>query len=144
MKVPILALASAISVLLAACGAKSPRGFRLPEGDIQRGQAAFVALQCHTCHTIEGVTLPPPGSKSAINVVLGGDVSRVKTYGELVTSVINPSHRISEKFDRALMKEGKLSPMPEFNHIMTVEQMIDIVAFLQPQYRLVADSTYQP
>jgi mono/diheme cytochrome c family protein len=144
MKVPILALASAISVLLAACGAKSPRGFRLPEGDIQRGQAAFVALQCHTCHTIEGATLPAPASKSTINVVLGGDVARVKTYAELVTAVIYPSHRISTKFDKRLMGEGKLSPMPEFNHIMTVEQMIDIVAFLQPQYRLAPDTTYQP
>jgi hypothetical protein len=61
----------------------------------------------------------------------------------LVTAVIYPSHRLSDKFDRTLLGEGKLSPMPEFNHIMTVEQMIDIVAFLQPQYRLAAE-TYAP
>lgn len=115
-------------------GPKSPRGFRLPDGDAEKGKAAFVALQCHTCHKVEGVVdLPPP---KAFNLTLGGEITRVKTYGELVTSVINPSHVLSENFKKQLT-DAKESPMPQFNHQMTVEQMIDLVAFLQPRYKVV-------
>ena len=38
-----------------------------------------------------------------------------------------------------------ISDMPEFNDIMTVSQMIDLVAFLQPRYKkLVLDYKYHP
>ena len=132
--VPVLALA-AMALLMAGCepSPKSATGFRLPDGNAEKGKAAFLNLRCNTCHTVEGVELPPPSSKSPITVVLGGEVIRVRTYGDLVTSIINPSHVISEKYKQAL--EGKLSPMPEFNENMTVSQLIDLVAFLQPHYK---------
>ena len=46
---------------MAACdaGPKSSMGFRLPDGDIEKGKATFVELKCHLCHTVEGVELPP-------------------------------------------------------------------------------------
>ncbi len=120
-------------VLLAACdNPKSARGFRLPDGDVIAGKQVFLSLECNTCHTVEGVDLPPPVE---FNIHLGGESPRIKTYGELVTSVINPSHVISGKY-KGQLEEGKISPMPEFNNMMTVRQMIDLVAFLQPRYRL--------
>jgi len=132
---PVLLALAAMLVMLTSCdpGPKSARGFRLPDGNAEKGKATFVKLQCNTCHVVEGVTLPPPVTKSPITVVLGGEVVRVRTYGELVTSIINPSHVISEKYKKEL--EGKLSPMPEFNESMTVAQMIDLVTFLQPHFR---------
>jgi mono/diheme cytochrome c family protein len=138
MKPRLLWTAVALLAVLAGCdlGPRSPRGFRLPEGDAEKGKAAFLALKCHTCHKVEGVELPAADSPAPFSVVLGGETKRIKTYGELVTSVINPSHILSEKFNRQLA-DGKLSPMPEFNNVMTVAQMIDLVAFLQPRYRLV-------
>ena len=36
--------------------------------------------------------LPDAGKEEETSVVLGGEVARIKTYGELVTSIINPSH----------------------------------------------------
>jgi hypothetical protein len=130
----LLALA-VMALLVAGCepNPKSATGFRLPDGNAEKGQSAFVNLRCNACHSVEGVELPPPSSKSPITVVLGGEVIRVRTYGDLVTSIINPSHVISEKYKQAL--EGKLSPMPEFNENMTVAQLIDLVAFLQPHYK---------
>lgn len=89
-------------------------------------------LRCHACHNVQGVELPAPGSKSPINVNLGGDVLRVRTYGYLVTSVINPSHIVSEKYLDKL--HGQASPMPEYNESHTVAQLIDLVAFLQACY----------
>lgn len=120
-------------LILSACdNPKSSRGFRLPDGDVIAGKDVFTTLECNTCHTVEGVDFPPPVK---FNIHLGGESPRIKTYGELVTSVINPSHVISGKY-RAELKEGKISPMPDFNRMMTVQQVIDLVAFLQPRYRL--------
>ena len=126
-----LVLAFALPILT-GCEA---RGFRLPNGNIQKGKQAFVALHCNDCHKVAGVELPPPVSTVATNVTLGGEVTYIKSYGELVTCVINPSHELAAGFKKTLSSEsGKLSPMPEFNNVMTVQQMIDIVAFLRSTY----------
>jgi mono/diheme cytochrome c family protein len=136
---PVAALATVILVM-AGCGGgpRSSKGFVLPEGNAEKGKAAFVALQCHSCHRVEGVAdLPAPSTSVARPVVIGGEVAKVKNYGELLTAIVHPSHNLSE----ALHKEwlaGKLSPMPQFNHVMTVEQMIDLVTFLQPRYKQLA------
>ena len=72
-----------------------------------------------------------------IHVVLGGEVTRVKTYGQLVTSVINPSHVVKVQYrGKYTDAEGK-SLMPDFSETMTVRQMIDIAEFLQSRYEVV-------
>ena len=107
----------------------------LPDGNVENGKAAFLARKCHTCHRVDGVELPPPVSTAPTNIVLGGEVTRIRTYGGLVTSVINPSHGLAPGFTKEQIKDGKLSPMPEFNDVMTIRQMIDLVAFLQSRYK---------
>jgi hypothetical protein len=126
-----------LAAVLAGCdaGPKSGRGFHLPDGDVEKGKAAFLALKCHTCHRVSGVDLPLPISSAPTNIVLGGEASYIHTYGELVTSVINPSHGLAPGFKKEQLKGNKLSPMPEFNDLMTVRQMIDLVAFLQSRYK---------
>jgi len=128
--------AAVLTLTVTSCevGTKSGRGFRLPEGNIEKGKAAFVSLKCNTCHPVNGIDLPPPASASTNQFILGGEVSRVRTYGELVTSVINPSHGLAPGFKKERISEGHLSPMPEFNEVMTVGQMIDLVTFLQSCY----------
>lgn len=133
----VFVLAPALAFLLAGCyaGPKSGKGFHLPEGSIENGKAAFLALHCNTCHRVDGVVLPPPVGTAPTNIVLGGEVTVIRTYGELVTAVINPSHGLAPGFKKEQINDGKLSPMPEFNDTMTVRQMIDLVAFLQSRYR---------
>jgi hypothetical protein len=74
----------------------------------------------------------------AITFNLGGIGSRVKTYSELVTAIINPTHITSPDYVESmneLARTGKLeSPMPSFNDEMTVTQLIDIVMFLNARY----------
>jgi sulfur-oxidizing protein SoxX len=77
---------------------------------------------------------------------LGGETSYVKSYSELVTSIINPDHRISERYSEQLRGRALApltSPMP-MAHIdtMTVRQVIDIVAFLDSRYILIQE--YEP
>jgi sulfur-oxidizing protein SoxX len=124
------------AAVISACdmGPKSATGFRLPDGDPEVGKQLFVQLECNSCHTIVGIELSPAVQPGPVNVTLGGPVPRVKNYGQLVSSVINPSHRIVRHFSKD--KEGEESLMPIYNETMTVQQLVDLVAFLQAQYRV--------
>lgn len=143
MKSQFLPVFGGLVILSALCGCdtnpKSGRGFHLPDGNVEKGKQAFLELKCTTCHRVEGVNLPPP---VMFNLTLGGRTSRVRTYGELVTAIINPSHIVSKKYKSAF-ENGVASPMPRFNHEMTVEQLIDLVAFLQSRY-VVEIPEYKP
>jgi L-cysteine S-thiosulfotransferase len=125
--------------LFAACDRppKSGKGFVFPEGDAARGKTAFVELKCYTCHRVDGAdsTIPPPEVETELVILLGGETSRMRTYGDLVTSVIHPSYAISERVTGPRKWEMKESPMPAVNDQMTVMQLLDIVTFLQPRYR---------
>lgn len=109
------------------------RGFVFPVGDAARGQLAYIALECYTCHRVDRVPeLPAPTVSPERVVVLGGKVAKVRTYGDLVTAIIHPKYEISDKLpNRGAFPE---SPMREVNAKMTVTQMIDLVTFLQPRY----------
>jgi hypothetical protein len=83
---------------LMACGCNTGRhsaaGFRLPEGNIERGKAAFVAFGCNDCHEVTDQGVPRPRVKPPVPVVLGGPVEQELTDGYLATSIIQPSYKI--------------------------------------------------
>lgn len=114
--------------------------FRFPInwGNIDRGRAAFVELQCHRCHSVNGVDLPEYEGDSPLKLELGGEVIYAKTYADLVTSIMNPSHAVSEKYLETLPPEKRRqarSIMP-MNDNMSVGQLIDIVTFINSRYVL--------
>ena len=114
----------------------SERGFRLPEGDAMAGRETFLYMHCNQCHTIKGEELPTiPGFEPFVE--LGGAVTRVKTYGELVTAIINPSHKLAEGYATDLVSEDGKSKMYVYNGFMTVQELTDLVMFLQPHYDVV-------
>lgn len=118
-------------------GPKSAMGFRLPDGDADAGQAAFIALNCHSCHDVSNVNLPQPDTVGPVRLELGGPVTKVQTYGALLSSIVNPSHKISSRFGEEVVDSDGESLMTVLNDTMTVQQLIDLVAFLQPQYDVV-------
>jgi sulfur-oxidizing protein SoxX len=123
-------------VALAACGPESPSGFRLPDGDAAAGRQAFVDLRCYACHEVAGVVVEH--LEPIAQVELGGKTTYVKTYGELVTSIINPSHKIAPPYRESGVPEGQsLMTYAYLNEAMTVQQLVDLVAFLQPTYQVV-------
>ena len=114
----------------------SERGFRLPDGNAQAGRETFLYMHCNQCHSINGEELETiPGFEPYIE--LGGPVTRVKTYGELVTAIINPSHKLAQGYPPDLVAEKGSSKMYNYNGFMTVQELIDIVMFLQPYYDVV-------
>jgi hypothetical protein len=144
MKPHSWALGLLATLFLTGCevGPKSGQGFRLPDGDTEKGKAAFLSMQCHSCHKVHGVELPAPGSKAPFDVTIGGEVTKVRSYGELVTAIINPTHGLAPGFDAKKLEDPKRSPMPEYNSTMTVEQMINLVAFLHPRYNQLDPAPY--
>ncbi len=131
--VPVLAAA------LVACerDMMSERGFALPAGDAEAGRQAFIDLQCYDCHTVKDEAFPKAPGMEPPYVELGGQVARVKTYGQLVTAIINPSHKLAKGYAEQLVAVDGESKMAFYNHYMTVQQLIDIVTFLQPHYDVV-------
>lgn len=139
-----LLIISLFSALLTACSppAESPKGFRLPDGNPESGRQAFLDLQCHACHKLPGEQLPEISIAAPVTVTLGGPVSRVKTYGELVTAIINPSHKLIRTYTKDEVSSDGQSFMPSMNEFITVRQLIDIVSFLQDKYEVVLPTPY--
>jgi hypothetical protein len=139
-------IVTALAVLGAGCGYYSSFGFPVEEGSVEAGRQAFIAHGCHRCHTVAGVRLPDFSEPSSPRIELGGETSQVKAYSELVTSIINPNHRISDRYREQLPQpaSGPLITQMPSAHIdtMTVRQLIDIVAFLDSRYTLVDDYKY--
>jgi hypothetical protein len=140
----LLVAGAALICLACEVGPQSGRGLRLPEGDLEAGKLAFQELACTTCHDVVGVPLEAPGERPDSIVTLGGEVTRVETYGQLVTSIVNPSHRISGRYPREKVAHGDVSMMANFNDLMTVAQLIDLTAFLQSRYELRREPLYVP
>ena len=135
-------------VALSACTGdhKPVKGFVLPDGDIAQGEQVFVDFNCHACHTIPGVEFPEVDSELPFILEIGGEVLRVKNYGELLTSVVNPDHILSRKY-RDMMKQAErdaiMTPMPYRGEDMTVAELIDLVEFLHAKYTKLQPQYYR-
>lgn len=143
MKYLILILMSLSMILLGACDeqTRAARGFSLPEGDPDAGKVVFTQMQCNSCHHLDDIAQLPVADVHNISVKLGGEVTRIRTYGELVTSIINPSHRIAQSYEPQNTDADGHSTMRNYNDVMTVAQLVDLVSFLEAQYSL---KPYQP
>lgn len=137
-----LQLASLILLVLTSCATHPDYAtqFRFPIewGNIAEGQMAFVNLECHQCHTVNGVDLVSYEGESPVTLELGGTIVYAKTYADLVTSIINPNHVVSDEYLSALPRDtrrGATTIMP-FKDQMTVTQLIDLVMFLNSRYVL--------
>lgn len=130
----------------ASCQNES-RGFVLPKGDVAEGKKVFQELHCVSCHYTDEISWAGNPEFDDPRIELGGEVRKVKTYGELVTSIINPSHKISRKVEEeaATLPDGS-SKMEQFNYnsIMTVQELTDLVTFLQDEYELVVSDYHYP
>ena len=65
---------------------------------------------------------------------------REPTDGELATSIINPSHRLYPAGEKERIVSGNESQMANLNEVMTVQQLIDIVAFLHERYETLEEA----
>jgi mono/diheme cytochrome c family protein len=140
MKYLILCIFTFVITGLIACdsGPKSPRGFSLPDGSASEGKVVFLKYQCLACHQIKGLGQPADLLNNPdFSVIIGGKSTKVKTYADLLTSVINPSHKFARGYKLDTIQAEGISKMTIYNDVMTVAELVDLVTFLQSNYELI-------
>lgn len=100
--------------------------FQLPAGDAATGRKVYEQLECFACHKLSGFQVPQGRATGDAGPDLTG-------YGKL------PANYLAESILKAhsavaapgyVMKDGKAG-MGNYNHFLTVQELIDLVAFLR-------------
>jgi cytochrome c1 len=108
-------------------GAPDGWKFSLPKGNAAKGRDVFVKLGCFTCHEVRGQRFP--GATGAGDV--GPELSEMAAHHDeefFAEAILNPNVIIDEPRWRAVDGTSK---MPSFNDVMTVQELVDLVAFLK-------------
>jgi sulfur-oxidizing protein SoxX len=108
-------------------GAPAGWKFTLPPGNASKGRDVFVKLECYACHAVKGQTFP--GGTNREN--LGPELSAMAGHHDVeffAESIVNPNAVVDVAEWRA--PDGT-SRMPSFNDSLTVQELIDLVAFLK-------------
>ena len=107
----------------------TPEGWKFtwPKGDPAKGRQVFSKLECYSCHEVKGETFPAPREKGKIGPELSmmGPLHEAEYFAE---AIINPG-AVIEKGKGYQAADGS-SKMPSFNDSLTVQELIDLVAFL--------------
>ena len=107
----------------------------LPEGEVEAGRKAFLALRCTTCHRVAGEPkFPAPVTDSQ-----GPELNRTlrqRPASDVAEAIIVPSHSMSVRTSAAIKKRLQgmpdiLSPMGDYSRVMTVRQLTDLIAYLR-------------
>jgi Cu/Ag efflux protein CusF len=103
-----------------------PKGwvFSMPKGNATKGRAVFDKFGCYSCHEVRGEKFPAPGGDN-----VGPELSQMGPMHPLeyfTESTINPDAVGAKKYRGP---DGK-SKMPGFNEDMTVQELIDVSAYL--------------
>ncbi len=110
--------------------------YALPAGNADVGKTSFIELGCNLCHSVGEISWTGKGTGHPHHP-LGGETTRVKNYGDLVTSIINPSHKVSRDYIIQRRRVLDDSPMTNYNEVMTIQELINLVTFLHGEYKLV-------
>ncbi len=95
-----------------------------PPGDVRRGRAVFLRLQCFICHAIDGERFPPT-TRPGPNLTEAGR----HPAGNLIESIMNPNAMILD--GPGYTDQRGLSIMPEYRNRMSVGELVDLVAYLK-------------
>lgn len=103
----------------------------LPGGNADAGRQVFVDLRCTACHRVEG----EPDLAEPVSTSVGPDLGpalAAQPLGNLATAIVAPSHAMSIRTspDTREQVDGVLSPMGDYSEIMTMRQLLDVLAYL--------------
>lgn len=132
----LAACTAAVLAMLTGCDA-TPVGhgdMNLPAGDAAQGRELFISLGCADCHNVVGAELPDVVDAGQPRVLLGSTAGRSMTYGRLVTSVVNPSHKLTRRYKAEDVSVDGESLMRSYNDVITITELTHLVAFLQAHY----------
>jgi sulfur-oxidizing protein SoxX len=108
----------------------TPKGWKFtwPKGDPMKGWRVFAKLECYSCHEVRGAKFPLPKERENLGPELSmmGPLHEADYFAE---AIINPS-AVIEKGKGYQAADGS-SKMPSFNDSLSVQELIDLVAFLR-------------
>jgi hypothetical protein len=106
--------------------------FTMPTGDATAGKQAFEKMQCYSCHTVRGQRFGDPSQKPGS---IGPDLTAAHAQlpaEYLAESIVSSSRVLSHgQFRAAYRAADGRSRMGDYSEIMTVRELIDLVAFLR-------------
>jgi mono/diheme cytochrome c family protein len=106
-----------------------PRAGKLawPAGSAARGRATFERFECYSCHEVRGQGFPAATNREAIGPELSA-MGPLHDAHYFVEALVNPGAIV----ERGLGYEAPdgSSKMPSYNDSMTVQELIDLVAYL--------------
>jgi Cu/Ag efflux protein CusF len=96
--------------------------FTMPKGDPAKGRTVFEKFECYYCHEVRGEQFPSP-TEHAPELSQMGSMHPVEFFAE---SIMNPNAVIPKTYRDS---EGK-SPMTNFAEKMTMQELIDVSAYV--------------
>lgn len=107
-----------------------PRGwkFSLPSGDAARGREVFGELECYKCHEIKTEKFPAPADGKYAGPELTG-MGRIHPAEYIGESILSPNAVIVD--EPGTTGPDGLSLMPSYADSLTLQQWLDLVAYLK-------------
>lgn len=117
----------------------TPKGWRftLPAGDPNAGRQVFVDFECFKCHEVLGEEFPAPKAEQGdVGSPLSG-MGAMHSAEYFAEVMIDPNasvawrikHHKAEK--KGYLGDDGRSKMPSYNDTMTIQQLIDVVAYMK-------------
>jgi mono/diheme cytochrome c family protein len=108
-----------------------PKGwkFLMPPGDVAKGREVFVTMECFACHEVKGENFPQTskrGHEPGPELTGMGSHHPAEYFAE---SIMNPNRVIVQ--GAGYTGSDGLSKMPGYGDTMTVQQLVDVVAYLK-------------
>jgi cytochrome c1 len=101
--------------------------FTLPRGDARKGREVFEKLECFSCHEVKGERFPAPTGGANLGPELAA-MAGAHPPEFFAEAILNPG-AVIDKGHGYEAADGS-SRMPQFNDSLTVQELIDLVAYL--------------
>ena len=132
-------LAAAFSILLisvAPAEPLAPQKTIVPPGSEAAGKTLFVEKGCYQCHVAGDLKTPASELEDTLTINLGGPDHAGWSRDDFARAIMNPSHTVAEEYHKIMIILGDHlkavnSPMPGFNDLLTVSDLIHLTTFLE-------------
>jgi mono/diheme cytochrome c family protein len=107
---------------------QTPEGWKFtwPTGDPVKGREVFVKLECYSCHEVTGETFPVPSEAVGPELSMMAPLHDKEYFAE---AIIHPNAVIQK--GRGYEATDGSSKMPSYNDLLTVQELIDLVAYVK-------------
>ena len=108
----------------------TPPGWRftVPEGDPRAGRAVFIKLECYSCHRVAGEFFSGGTKDQKPGPELSG-MGGMHPTEYLAEAIMNPNAVIIT--GPGYTGPDGLSTMPDYSELLTLRQLLDLVAYLK-------------